>query len=918
MAANSSLIPSAMDLVMVLPRLAQRAGSFASQLLPEQVDSVLHKIRHGGSVIADATSTNVSTATMTKSVMSQFVQATAAAKLLQPDDPGLFSWFSSTLHFEGARGFGSMFSYFSSRWALATFTVSIFLNRTHFYASSRQNLRLRWKARLCLYLVPITLLLVQTLWVLQAIRCQTSPDFPLFRYGDPNKNPPINFGGEAGFLHWLSSTLLFWQDDAASCAAMNMSIKDNDKLKVLGSFSFVWPFFVTICISQFADTLACALQGAQPMPETGMTTFEHSLAFAECEAMISNALGLGIFGSSKQDRPTESSAAASPDSVLVTRSMVLRRLNVPSEVLLISFISCLSHLSSSILAVSGKRNKYRLVNTGIWATCYLGAFIWSFIRVMHSPLGDHNDLGILRFPTVCIVGFIPHMLILCGIIICASIYALALLMTVISPPPDAPTDLTISQRFSHAFHNLQANVQFSSSSSTRLNWQEDFYTNLLKIGFNILTAASEAVYLNEGSRVKIHNMTWLEQKRLQEIQKSRERVRTVPSELQENGIARGLEISDQMLTGAQSGYANERKSRAKKRDGSQAAGADSGLGLSARRNRWELVVDLLSGVGQISARMTALLLSKLGFEGRTGWLFRHKPPTTAVKIKARKYRAGRINAKDFWIFGADGTPIAPKDSNVDVEVETRRQLAVLNDTVPDTLVDDKLYSWWKNGGWWGDLDGSGDYTPPLTIDDDTTSVISESTVADTDNDWESEDDSDGRRTPTRSNPLPSHEVAEPPAMADLVRLLDPRSPEEKEEARLLSQHLQSSTPLTRAAYSRRLATQRGRILMPPSSSAADAEADEEAALEAFILARRRDAAAHKAQSGKSWAAGAEGLGSGGPVCVVCQSAPRSVLVWPCGCLSVCDDCRVGVAARNFSTCLCCRTGVVAYSRLYVP
>lgn len=62
------------------------------------------------------------------------------------------------------------------------------------------------------------------------------------------------------------------------------------------------------------------------MTETGMSIFEHSLAFAEAEAMLSNRLGLTLFGSIG-DRP------ANPDGVtkLFTRSEILEKMNTPPE-----------------------------------------------------------------------------------------------------------------------------------------------------------------------------------------------------------------------------------------------------------------------------------------------------------------------------------------------------------------------------------------------------------------------------------------------------------------------------------------------------------------------------------------------------------------------------------------------------------
>ncbi|PNS18652.1 hypothetical protein CAC42_5191 [Sphaceloma murrayae] len=868
MSINGSLVPSARDLIMVFPRLAQRAGAFA-WYIPDQVDSLVSKMRQGGSVIAHATSANKSMATVTTSSASIFIQNTAVPEAsVQANSTGLFSWVSSAVHFEGFRGFGGMFSYFGSRWALATFAVSIFLNRTHFYASSRQNLELRWRTRLLLYGLPIVLLLGEMLWVLQAMRCQTSPDYALFRYGDPDKNLAINFGGEGGFMHKLSSILLFWQDDAASCDAMSMSIKDGDKLSVLGSFSFVWPFFITICISQFVETLACALQGRQPAQDTGMTTFEHSLAFAECEAMISNALGLGVFNTSR-DRPADASDS-SGDQTLLTRSMILRRLNVPSEVLLISFISCVSHLSSAVLAVSGKRHKYRLVNTGIWALCYLSAFIWSFFRVMANPLGSDNDLGILRFPTVCIIGFIPHILIMIGISICAVIYSLALIVTMISLPPDAPANLTLRQRFSVAFDNLQANVQFSSSSSIKLNWSEDFYTNLLKVGFNILTAASEAVYLNEGSKIRIHDMTWLERKRLGELAEShREKLRvTIPNELTGGEIAPGLEYSDSNVTGGRSGYANERKSKSKKKGNTDGSGSDTALGMTQRRSRWELVVEFLNGVillmTRIFARATAVSLAKLGVDYRPAWLMRHANLGTR-NIKSRRHPGRASSLRDFWIIAEDGSLTLPKDSNVDVEQETRQRLLAMSSTASEDQVDDNLYQWWKGGGWWGDLDTSGDYAP-LPTDDDLTSIISTSDASNMSSGWET----DGQITPTEDDPFPSQSQAGNALnMSELSRLLDPKTAEEREEARILSRHLQNNGIMTRSQYRRRVNHDKAKILtlrrqgQSTSHVQIEAQVDEEQALEHFLLEQREKARVSSAQ-GRTWMSGADGMGAGGP------------------------------------------------------
>lgn len=956
MAAGMEAPPSAnlttfSDLLYAFPRLASRAGSFALYHMPEAMDNIAGKIfHHGGSVIADATGQQTANATITNmSASAGFVQSTAAAGAGILDAAvreGGGSGSSSSVFAMMVQGvgrvksFGGIFSYLTSRWALATFTVAVVLNRTQFYASSREHLRLRWHTRMALYAIPIAGFLVQLLHVLQAVKCQTSPDFALLRYGDPDKHLSIDFGGEGGFLYKLASTMLWFQDDATACDARSMSIitTDETRTQLRGSMSMLFKFFLTLCGSQFIETLACALQGKHPMPETGMTLFEHSLAFAECEAMISNALGFGFFGLPKSDGSGTSGTGAEGTTLRFTRSQVLQRINVPPEVLLVCLISCCSHLSSALLAVSGKRHKVRLVNTAVWALCYMSAFIWSFAKLFADASEGVGDLGVLRFPTMCIVGFIPHLLILTGISICAVIYGLALFTTALSVPDDAAEGLSFRQRLGWAYQNLQANVSFSSASALRLKLSEDFYTTLLKIGFSVLTSASEAVYLNEGSRIHVAKMTWLEQKRIDELAASIDsRIKTaVPAELTGEDIARGIEFTDHHnIAISASPYARERKSRPKKNDPDRPSTneIDSGLGLSQRRTRMQLTADFISGmfwlIAGIQAQIALGALRKLGIARAPAWLQKvaGAPPKAETRNEPDAGSA-RDRSLEFWMVMPDGTRRQPQDDNVDVAEETRRMMVSAGTYRDEEGLGDRIYNWWTRGGWFGDLDNSGNFQPS-TPDDDTTSMISMSTNDSNADAWSDASDS-GRRTPTQEDPYGDRRREETPfeeagVNGYLARLLDPRTASERDEARMLSYSLQSTRPLTRSQYRRDAERTRNQLIAglraPPATSATAhvSPEDDERDLEQFILSQRsRAASRHAHKRADTWDAGAEGMGDGGPQCVVCQSCPRTVLVWPCGCLSMCDDCRVGLAARNYSKCICCRTDIAAYSRLYVP
>ncbi|KAF2103111.1 hypothetical protein NA57DRAFT_32965 [Rhizodiscina lignyota] len=972
MYANSSLVPSPRDLLLVLPRLAQRAGAFAFYTVPEHLDGILGKMRDGGSIIAESTMAEKLNATASNTTRGFFRSAsapsvlrTAGATAAQTNAAVAESINDNIWSFKTIRNLSSMFSYLMTRWALGVF-FSLLLNRTQFYASSRVPLRLRWHIRLIVYIVPVLVLLNQVLSLLQALRCQSSPNWAAMRYGDPEKNVGGDFAGDGGFLYNFSSATLFWQTETESCAAVNMAQPgtDTNLLQLSGSLALLWPLFLTLCLSQFVEVLTCALQGRQPMAETGMTLFEHSLAFAEAEAMMikpweiaGKVVPFGVSG-------------ATDDSVdqLITRAFLKGFMNVPPEVLLIGLISALSHLSSNILAALDLRKRFRLVNTSVWAMCYMSAFVWSIYRFMSGPISDPTSpspgltMGLIRFPTVCIVGFIPHLVILVGMLVCAAVYSLALLITASSPPEIGNAPSSVRERFSAAYQNLQANVHLSAGTPISIGWQDDFYTSLLKTGFAILSSASEAVYLNEGVRVKVASSTWVERKRFEEIAKRRgllyqKTVEAIPQDLRTPGgsIAQGLLSTDAKLseTGPHvtSGYGIERKSKSKDAEGETLNASqfeDRGVGLLQRHWRWMMALRYVRGIFWLSAGMNArvalAILDKLHIQRRPIWLVRLAGDRFNSKTEAALTGAAPRSKRDgleFWMLDSEGTLRVPGDGNVDVEAEMRRRLpmfpGVTNDAEVEKRLDDQTYNWWKMGGWWGDIDTSGEYEPPQ-VDDDTTSVISMSSnvSAAGGDDWEGvpfSEEEDGRRTPTQSDPYPSRTRESTPVTDTLLDretladLLDPKDSVHEQQARVLARHLRyKDGVLTRRQYNRQIELDRAGIL----SSQRDREKldshiseREEHELMDFILSQREKYAmpsrpADHPSAGGSWEQGAQGMGASGPQCVVCQSNPRTILVWPCGCLSMCDECRIGLATRNYNNCICCRTAVCAFSRIWVP
>lgn len=555
------------------------------------------------------------------------------------------------------------------------------------------------------------------------------------------------------------------------------------------------------------------------------------------------------------------------------------------------------------------------------------------------------ETGVLKFPTVCIVGFIPHLLVLLGILICLLIYGLALVITALSMPFEHGQPASLRERFTLAHDNMQGSNQIRS---IRINRHEDFYTTLLRVGYVALTAASEAVFLNEGQAVIARQMTWLEKDRLAEIEASRQRNSSHGNWSTESEKApfESADFSNFDILAQpaawESGYSREKKTE-KPKHGSRTVRPEAELGgvgaVRASVRLWH-VVSFFRSIGWLILRWNAYTLSRLldgmGIKARPQWLKR-----LYRSRKDRKETAGDSSSEplDFWILTENGELELPGDYEFDVEMEIKKRERSNQqrwEGSDERRLDAKLYDWWKVGGSWGNQDHTPDYAPAVADDDDTTSVVSMSSNA-SESEWE-DYASDGRRTPTQSNPYPEYSRETSPLqdplmdMSSFARLLDPRDRESREEARILAAHLSpardSSRIMTRSQYRQQEETQRSRVLLSsrlhrhPAAAKFNAEkrkptAEEEMEmLEQLILSRRSEVAS--ASNPETWESGATGLGPNGPPCVVCQTSPRSIITWPCRCLCICEDCRVSLAMNNFGSCVTCRQEVGGFMRLWVP
>ncbi|KAI9787418.1 MAG: hypothetical protein M1835_002685 [Candelina submexicana] len=808
--------------------------------IAERVDHVVGKFTSGGwSIIATATGNETMNAsvTATSTETSHKVIYSTLDVLNERQEAARTTNFFGIKHL---RGYGAILAYFQSKWALGTVVI-------------------------------------------------TTPNFATLRYGDPEKSFPLDFATSGGRLYKLISAVIFWQDARDSCATAKMIGSTQISTAPSGSLSLLWPFFQSLCLSKFIETLSCAVQGNTPQTETSMTIFEHSLAFSEARAMIASRVERvryrGSNGTSTSHGVGNSTltVAAAP----LDQSALLNMANATPEVLLIALISSLNHISTNILGVLGMQGRFRLLNTGVWGLCYIITFIWS---VFHFATETSSQSGILGYPTACIVGYVPHILILVGICICSTIYILALLLSAISPPEGLSSPRSLRERLTMARHNMQGNVHLSM---IHIDFQEDFYTTLLKIGFAAMTAASEVVFLNEGRSVNVHQLTWLEKDRLQEIISTRQhQVRGNKSELQNlqratsEDVANGVGLFNVFkgdlhhASGWKSGYSNEQKPKAL-RSGTRPNGAGvtgDGVGVLQRGGRWIMAVEFFKGIFWLTAGWMAIALTsafeKVGIAWRPPWLSRLAGEGLKTNKDQAKPHKSRLESLEFWLLSDDGKLSLPCDDNVDVEAETRKRLQYGYDgwgRQQEKDLDSRLYGWWSHGGWWGERDGSGEYWDERP-DDDTTSVVSISSAA-TETDRES-DDGDGRRTPTQEDPYPGSRETTPVFdstldIGRLARLLNPTGPEEREESEMLARHLSSDRIMTRSEYRGLVEREKSKVLtstryLPGTSVIAKGTGklgpdDEAELLEQLIVTRR---SFHAATAD----AGSEDSGLGGPQC----------------------------------------------------
>lgn len=538
----------------------------------------------------------------------------------------------------------------------------------------------------------------------------------------------------------------------------------------------LWDLYRSICTGHFVETFCSVVQGRMPYSETGMTLFEYSVAFQEVQSS--------------------------------------RKLE--EEILVTSLISATSQL---ILHIQGIFNsvKFRLIPSTIFGLTYLSYFGYSVYRGR-----------LLFFPTVCVIGYVPQLVILVIVFICGAIYGLACLF--VGP------------------NNMQTSIR-----SVHIETSDDFYSSLMKLGVLALTSVTKATYLTEASSISAPLSTWIEYIDREEGRSS------TPAP-----------------------YLNEVTAPPVDRP---AIGPRGFLTLNRVISAMRMVQVLFaiglyavwSGFRQVFYYIVSRLLPSKLFN-----MIKFNPTTDSE----------------------------PETVEFVSNLESRIIYADLDNNYEEAYV--KLLS----GDILPDIDNSIDYTPSDSDDEGNeyeyesnyTSEAEE--MADELRDADSSSSSNLRLThlseegarrrfnfdstsstsslsTMRSirNSVNNKSAQSTSPINDmfdyLLSLFTPQTTDEEEESKILSAHL-SSGRITRSKYQKK---------------------DDANDILKIIMERRKENIPPELRES---------------LCVVCHAAPRQVVLWPCRCFALCEDCRMALAVKHFKGCVCCRREVSSFSRIFVP
>ena len=229
---------------------------------------------------------------------------------------------------------------------------------------------------------------------------------------------------------------------------------------------------------------------------------------------------------------------------------------------------------------------------------------------------------------------------------------------------------------------MQANAFLSN---IRLDLCMDFYTALLRIGFSIMTMASEAIYLNESRAISIKQRTWIEEDRLNEIEATglewpgmnfgthvTNLSMTSSGYLNDNGQVRVKYLPETDRIRLFSGYACELTTKTQKHGENRQVRTST----ADRNRKWYTTFEFWLNLSNLLlcciASSLLWIMAKFGVQNQPRWLRRIIPTQNRKSNNVRVNTQFNVELLHPGLVGLDGKLEIVNETSLDVEEEYRR------------------------------------------------------------------------------------------------------------------------------------------------------------------------------------------------------------------------------------------------------
>ncbi|KAG2731134.1 hypothetical protein G9P44_005550 [Scheffersomyces stipitis] len=540
----------------------------------------------------------------------------------------------------------------------------------------------------------------------------------------------------------------------------------------------------------------------------------------------------------------------------------------PTEQLLLSSLfSILNHLNIHIGGLINN-NKYRLIPSSILGISFLGYFISALV-----------NWKIMDFPAILIMTFIPQVLVLSIILISAVIF-----VTAIVANGFRLQDLNYASLFLYESRE-DSDISFQSLT---FSLSDDFYTALLNVGGLAVTSAGKSSYITELSLVAVDNETWIERNLWEKIMLVAKAINKNPKTVNSNDVVSYLKEN------GLSGYGNLIDKPSQRLI---AAVADEDFQNDLNSNKMSVFRRRYSSTKEIIVNFSDLFYSlftdKIFFSFIPN-LFRQytlgeklavvQPPEfeTAIEFGERKRSLPLFLRK----FAKRRTASHENDMSVELDINI----------LSDKTIDEN-YLQLLGGDPLPETDYSGDFN------------LNDYSNSDYESEAESIEVTSNANPGSGRSPMPVLETKEDDPINELISGEEFKELITSPNFTILHHHLNSESTgvMTRSRYHRLVKSSLTSGVAPEEQTNED---DGLKLLEIIINKRTSKPQENTADHDESFSDRFE--------CVICQTNPREIIVWPCKCFAICESCRLTLVSKGIEGCVCCRREVEGVSKVFIP